>query len=624
MKTSFLYIFTFLFAGTFVLAQDNNKVLLEHALKMKPVQSDTAVDVPGAEESGRCELVVTADNSQMRLLGPQKQLLRVFIDADNDEKHLVDQWSYYQNGIEVYRELDTNNNGKRDQFRWLNTAGSRWGIDEDENGVIDYWKQISAEEVSREIVLAVAAEDVQRFLRVSLSPDELKALKLGEAFTETVSGKIAKLKNGFTEAVAAVNFKNGKEAEWFQLNAVMPGIVPAGTRGLPQDLTVFENATATAGDEGGVKQITVGTLVKIGDNNWRTIDVPGLYDENRPMFTFMQPAGISNSTGPADSEVVTLMNQVQAIQSEIPSLPKEQRRELHKKVVSLLLEIIKSSSTNDERENWIRQLADTIMDATGRNEYPEGKEQIAKLFENVNKPGKEELAAHVKSRQIMTDYYIALTAGGDDMKAYTVWLEALEDLCNTFADTEAGLEGMIQLASYKEMASQTNEESIRWYTKAAEAGAAKTGNMELLAQKARGAVRRLTAEGKAVPFKAADTDNKPFDIAEYAGKYVLLVFWEQNSAGSLTLIKSVADKYESKGLVPISVDLNIRRTEASEVNWRTLYAANGLDGTLAAYWGITTPPYMILYGKDGKVLRTNIASAEELQQTLQQITQPPK
>ncbi|MDR3234497.1 MAG: hypothetical protein LBT46_12685 [Planctomycetaceae bacterium] len=624
MNKSFLYTFAFFVTAALVLAQDKDKALLEQALNMKPIQSDAEIDIPSAEEAAQCELVVSDDNSRMKLLGPQKQILRVFIDTDHDEKHLVDQWSYYQNGIEVYRELDTDSNGKRDQFRWLNTAGTRWGVDENEDGIIDYWKQISAEEVSREIILAVAAEDVRRFLRVTLSQSELKTLDIGHSLTETVAGKIAKLQVGFAEAVAAVNFKDGKNAEWFQLNAVMPGIVPAGSRGLPKDLTVFENAAVTAGDSGSVKQIAVGTLIKIGDNNWRTIDIPGIYDENRPLFTFIQPAGITNSTGPADSEVVALMNQVQAIQSEAAALPKEQRPAKHKQVVGLLLEIIKKSSTNDERENWIRQLADTIMDAAGRNEYPEGKEQIVKLFNSVNKPGKEELAAHVRSRQIMTDYYIALAAGGDDMKAYTTWLEALEELCNTFGSTEAGLEGMIQLASYKEMAGAANEESIKWYTKAAETAGDKPSTQKLV-QKAKGAVRRLTAEGKAVPFTAMDTEKKPFDVAAYSGKYVLLVFWEQNSAGSLPIIKTVTDKFESKGLIPVSVNLNTKEDSDavnsaaanSEVNWRTLYASNGLDGTLATYWGIITPPYMILYGKDGKVLKTNIATAEELQQTLQ-------
>ena len=48
-----------------------------------------------------------------------------------------------QNGIEVYRDVDANFNEKADQYRWLATAGTRWGLDPNEDGVIDSWKMIS-------------------------------------------------------------------------------------------------------------------------------------------------------------------------------------------------------------------------------------------------------------------------------------------------------------------------------------------------------------------------------------------------------------------------------------------------------------------------------------------------
>ena len=35
----------------------------------------------------------------------------------------IDIWSYYKDGLEVFREIDSNFNGKKDQYRWLNGAG---------------------------------------------------------------------------------------------------------------------------------------------------------------------------------------------------------------------------------------------------------------------------------------------------------------------------------------------------------------------------------------------------------------------------------------------------------------------------------------------------------------------
>ena len=79
--------------------------------------------------------------------GPRGVILRKFVDTNDD--NIVDQWSYYKDGLEVYRDIDSNFNGKADQYRWFHTGGSRWGIDTKEDGTIDYWKSISAEEVTR-------------------------------------------------------------------------------------------------------------------------------------------------------------------------------------------------------------------------------------------------------------------------------------------------------------------------------------------------------------------------------------------------------------------------------------------------------------------------------------------
>jgi hypothetical protein len=589
------------------------------AAKTMPVQRDVDCDAISAEEIALCDLVISEDARQMWLMSPQNIVLRYFADTDGDAERQVDQWSYYQNGVEVYRELDTTGNGKRNQFRWLNSAGTRWGVDENGDGKINYWKEISAEEVSREIVLALAAKDVQRFLSVALNEDELKSLALGEALNSTVAKKVAALRTGFANAAAAVALPNS--AEWHQLGAVMPGVVPKGEQGNQHDLLVYENAAVTISDGGSnVRQIVIGTLIKIGDNKWRILDLPRNYDDEQVAFTFIQPVHAQGSTGPTDAEIVAMMNQVMALQTQIPNLPENQRPAKHKEVIALLMEIVRVSATQEERENWIRQIADTIMEATARGEMPDGKEQMDTIFATVNRPTMQELAAHVRSRQIMVEYYLALASGGDTMKAYTDWLAALENLVTTFPKTEAGLEGMMQLASYKEMLEQSNEESIKWYEKIIDLV---PGQPQ--AAKAKGAIRRLTSEGKEVPFRGvADTAGKAFDIAEYKGKFVLLCFWEAHSAAQLPIIKAVTDRFESSGLVPIGINLDpdestMRTSLRGAPQWRHLYAPNGLEGALAMYWGIMTPPCMILYDREGKVVRASISTVEDLQHMLTQL-----
>ena len=46
-------------------------------------------------------------------------------------------WCYFLDGLEVYRDIDSNFNGKADQYRWFHTAGTRWGTDKNEDGRID-------------------------------------------------------------------------------------------------------------------------------------------------------------------------------------------------------------------------------------------------------------------------------------------------------------------------------------------------------------------------------------------------------------------------------------------------------------------------------------------------------
>src|SRR5687768_8839383 len=126
---------------------------VEEALKLTPVQAEVDLDKPTAEKIGKCKLDSFPDQGGWAVYNEDGQLLRRFLDTNKDRK--IDQWCYYKNGIEIYRDLDTNHNGKADQYRWLGLAGTRWGIDANEDGVIDSWKVISPEEVSAEVVAAL-------------------------------------------------------------------------------------------------------------------------------------------------------------------------------------------------------------------------------------------------------------------------------------------------------------------------------------------------------------------------------------------------------------------------------------------------------------------------------------
>ncbi|MFG0296000.1 MAG: thioredoxin, partial [Maioricimonas sp. JB045] len=100
-------------------------------MKYRPVQPGVDYETPDARDFSQCKVEVerSGKSSGWVVLGPQGQVLRRFVDSDGD--NVVDQWRYYRHGLEVYRDIDTNGNSEVDQSRWLNTGGTRWGIDTD-------------------------------------------------------------------------------------------------------------------------------------------------------------------------------------------------------------------------------------------------------------------------------------------------------------------------------------------------------------------------------------------------------------------------------------------------------------------------------------------------------------
>ena len=132
---------------------------VKETMAFLPKQKDVEYETPKPDEYAKCkvELERKGKASGWIVLGPAGQILRKFLDTDGDNK--LDQWRYYNHGIEVYRDIDTNDNEKVDQSRWLNLGGSRWGIDQNEDGRIDTWKILSAAEASKEAIRAMVAGD---------------------------------------------------------------------------------------------------------------------------------------------------------------------------------------------------------------------------------------------------------------------------------------------------------------------------------------------------------------------------------------------------------------------------------------------------------------------------------
>ena len=99
----------------------------DQALKLVPVQKGVDYDAPSSQDVAKCKITVKKVDGQVGWIveDPDGMILRRFLDTNGD--NVVDQWSYYKDGIEVYRDIDANFNGKADQYRWFNTAGTPLG-----------------------------------------------------------------------------------------------------------------------------------------------------------------------------------------------------------------------------------------------------------------------------------------------------------------------------------------------------------------------------------------------------------------------------------------------------------------------------------------------------------------
>ena len=147
----------------------------------------------------------------------------------------LDQWSYYQDGFEVYREVDLDGDNYVDEARWLNAGGTRVASVKylDKAYVIAGWKRISAEEASKVLVQGLVGGDLDLVESVMATPEELEALGVPASEQERAragqkgrAAELTKLRQGLAGWTAAT--------VWLRLDAAYAPPDPAGRRRRPQ------------------------------------------------------------------------------------------------------------------------------------------------------------------------------------------------------------------------------------------------------------------------------------------------------------------------------------------------------------------------------------------------------
>lgn len=587
------------------------------ALKLTPVQAGIEYDIPAADEVENCRLEAyqNGKTSGWEVRGPNNQVLRRYLDTNADKK--VDQWCYFRDGIEVYRDIDSNHNLKADQYRWLGTAGIRWGVDTDEDGKIDRWKSISPEEVTEEAVLAMRTKDADRFKLLLMTPEELRNLGLGEKQGKQLADKLSAAAGGY-EKLLRTQTMIDKNARWVNFGGTRPGIVPAGTDGSEKDLRVYENVAAVVESEGNHSQLVVGTLIQVGDV-WRLVDLPKTEVSADGVFFVAEPERMDPKVSAPEGlspKVQQLISQMEQIDKDlIEASTPETLAPLNAKRADVLEQLAEIAEQEADRVVWIRQLADTVSAAAQSGEYPQGIQRLQQLANKLEQDGAaDDLVSYVQYRFLSAAYTQSMQQPDADFaKIQENWLANLEQFVKDFPTTPDASEAMLQLAIAEEFAGN-DDAAVTWYGRIADKFPGST-----TAAKAEGAKRRIESVGKPLVLSGTSSTGQRVDVQAFRGKVVLVHYWGTNYTNCLTglsVLKDMQAKYGQDNLVLIGVNVDSDRArfdafmKENPLPWPQLYAPGGLDGPLANAYGVLVLPTMILADQQGKVVNRNLDAGQ--------------
>ena len=594
----------------------------EQALKLTPVQPGVDYDRPTPEQAARCKIIAKRIDGHMGWIveSPEGVILRKFVDTDDDK--VVDQWSYYKDGLEVYRDIDSKHTGKVDQCRWFHTGGTRWGLDPEGTGTIQTWKQISPEEVTAEIVAAMATQDSQRFVRLVITPAELRSLGLGRARAESVAEKARKAVTNFG-TMSARQETIGRDAVWTQFSAGRPGVVPAGTNQSTRDLRVYENVIAIAESGGKHAQVLVGTLVQVGDA-WRVIDLPQPMVEGQAesptsglFFAAVLPLR-NDAGGNAPSE--TLQKLLAALESldreaSTAGTPADQARFTARRA-ELLEQIAAAAKTADERGVWLRQLADMLsagavghlsrrhraaQGAVGKVGKPQRRQEPDRLyqvppahdilrFEHAGGPGRH-------GQDPGDSGQVAQDAGKLRGR-----LSRRARLGRGHAAT--GHQPGVQRAGGRgEAVVRADRRRVPRCARGPESGRARSGS---------------TASAGSLRCRAKRPPAGRSTFPSIAARSCSSSTWTTTSPvakADMATLKEMWNKYgRSLAIVGVSLDNDVKDLNAylgdNPLPWPQIFEEGGLDSRPANALGILTIPTMILADQEGKVVNRNVSTTE--------------
>jgi thiol-disulfide isomerase/thioredoxin len=605
----------------------------EDLLKLRPSLQGVEYDTPpdqAAKSACKVEPVVNAEN---RIVGyalrdAQGKMLRRFVIARQSRK--LDQWSYYQDGFEVYREDDLNGDTYLDECRWLNSGGSR--IAQVSKGKIKAWKQISAEEASKVLVQSLVAGDLALLETVMASPDELAAAGVPKDVVEKIAA--AAQKRG--EQLAALQKQLvgwNAQTVWNRFDGTFPHVIPADPAfGLEKDVMLYENAMVipgtTAKEQNAAKLafLQIPDMIQLGAT-WKFIELPHPIDPEKPIVaavTGMRSMLFdrANTVEPRDEAMeLALKHLADYDMKNAPLLQagdKEKIARYHVGRVPILREIVKVSKSEDEKLGYNKQVVDSLIAALRTGQYPQGRKPLEAIVVDGGR-----LASYASYSLIDADFAMMNDdPGANFVSNQKKWMEKLEDFLTKFADSDEAPAVLFHLANANEFNAE-EAKARQQYGKLVESYPGTDAG-----KKAAGAIRRLELQGKPLAITGTSLQNETIDSARYRGKPLLVVFWaswatpvKQDLPGLIKL----HEKYKKNGLQIVGVNLDNERGDLdaflkeNQLAWPQIFEPGGMESRLAVDYGIILLPTMFLADSEGKVVNRNLRTSTEVDHQLEKL-----
>jgi hypothetical protein len=592
---------------------------VEYALGLSPFQKNVEYDKVTPEQAKSCTIKMEKEGGQNAWVvrGSRGEMLRSFADTNGDK--VVDRWSYYKDGAEVYRDIDSNHNAKADQARWLGAGGSRWGVDEDENGTIDSWKVISAEEATAEIVEALKSKDAAVFSRLLATKADLQAAGIEDPMLTELAGRAAVAAKDFPKLAGSPQNQVGPSSRWNNMLAPQPGTLPAGAQGVGKDVLAYDNVVALVEVDGGAGkgsasgQIYVGSLVRTGDA-WRPVDLPqlpGAQGEIADSLGFFSPRmedrGAGDSGPQENEQLKPLLAKLRAIEGKLSSADAAGRQQLAGEQVAVL-EQVAAAAEPAEKSFWVKQLAETVAAGVQEGSLPEGIGRLEQLAKAV--AADEPLEAFVKFRLASARYAANLQKGDADVaRVQAAWLEELKQFVEQHPQSPDAAEAMLQMGISDEFSGKEKEALDRY------SAIVQNFPDSLSAKKARGAARRLESVGKPLTLVGTGIDGKSVSVESLRGRPVLVHYWAtwcEPCKVDIAQIRELYAKYGPKKFAVVGIALDTDKAQlakfltAKPIPWPQLHESGGLDGRLAEELGVLTLPTMFLIDAQGNVVDRNL------------------